>query len=103
MVENPTPRRLRGQIAAASTHSRHSAFLTTRAARLAFANKFLDEVDPDRVLPEPEREFRAAQAKKLYFLRLAALSAKARGARKTAKAKKLAERREAAEREEAAR
>lgn len=50
----------------------------TRKAREAFDARFLDQVDPDRVLPEAERIRRAETARKLYFARLAHKSAKAR-------------------------
>jgi hypothetical protein len=40
--------------------------------------RFYDEVDPERVLPEAERELRAQSARKAYFSRLAMKSAKAR-------------------------
>jgi hypothetical protein len=38
----------------------------------------IDEVDPDRELPEAERFRRAEHAKKAYFTRLALKSAQAR-------------------------
>lgn len=50
----------------------------TAAARQAFADRFEREVDPDGVLPPAERAKRAASARKAYYLRLAAASAKAR-------------------------
>lgn len=49
--------------------------------RAAFEQRFLDEVDPGRTLPEGERLRRAEHARKAYFTRLAYLSAKARKAR----------------------
>jgi len=48
------------------------------AARAALRKKFVDEVDPDRLLPEQEREELAAQARRLHYQRLALLSAAAR-------------------------
>jgi hypothetical protein len=45
-------------------------------------NRFLDEVDPDRILPEAERKRRADHARKAYFTRLALKSAAARKARR---------------------
>jgi hypothetical protein len=50
----------------------------TRPAREAFLARFADQVDPDHVLPEAERERRAAYAKKAYFLGLAYRSSRAR-------------------------
>jgi hypothetical protein len=51
---------------------------TTKAARAAFMAKFEQEVDPEGVLPEAERQRRAEAAKKLHFQRLAWKSAKKR-------------------------
>jgi hypothetical protein len=56
----------------------------TEPARTAFDQRFLDQVDPDRVLPEAERNRRAASARKAYFARLTLASIKARRARKAA-------------------
>ena len=44
----------------------------------AFMSRFEDEVDPNRVLSEAERQRRAEQAKKAYFTRLALRSVQAR-------------------------
>lgn len=54
----------------------------TRPARDAFERRFLDEVDPERVLPPAERERRAANARTAYFHRLALKSAQSRRARR---------------------
>jgi hypothetical protein len=59
-------------------HASNDSRETTRAARDKFDERFVDEVDPDRVLPEAERLRRAAHARKAYFARLAFLSSKAR-------------------------
>jgi hypothetical protein len=40
--------------------------------------KFLDEVDPNRTLPEPERLRRAEHARSAYFTKLALKSVQAR-------------------------
>jgi hypothetical protein len=69
---------LRGRLGAYITHSRHDVRETTRAARAAFATRFEDQVDPDRVLPEGERLRRAESARKAHFARLALASARAR-------------------------
>ena len=50
----------------------------TVAGRRAFEARFLDQVDPDRTLPEPERAARASAAMKAH---MATLSAKAAAAR----------------------
>ena len=39
----------------------------TVVARQAFRDKFLDQVDPERVLPEKERTKRAEAARLLYY------------------------------------
>jgi hypothetical protein len=57
----------------------HAQGLTnTGPAREAFEQRFLDEVDPDRTLPENERLRRAGFARKAYYTRLAIKSAQAR-------------------------
>ena len=68
----------RGRIGAYRLHATHDPRDTTRNARAAFLQRFLDEVDPDRTLPEDERERRAGYARKAYFARLSRLSAQAR-------------------------
>jgi hypothetical protein len=50
----------------------------TANARAAFHDRFECEVDPDGVLPEPERHRRAEAARKAYYTGLALKSAKAR-------------------------
>jgi hypothetical protein len=62
-------------------HSKNDPMATTAKARATFLERFIDEVDPDRVLPETERLRRAESARKAYFARLAFLSAKARAKR----------------------
>jgi len=47
--------------------------------------RFIDEVDPGRVLPEADRLRRAESARKAYFASLALKSAKARRARAEAR------------------
>ena len=72
----PTERSLRARIAA---HEQHAAGRTnTGPARAAFLDRFEREVDPEGLLPEPERQRRASHAKQAYFLKLALASAKAR-------------------------
>ena len=50
----------------------------TESDRRAFNQRFLDEVDPERRLPERERLRRADAARRAYFTRLAYLSARKR-------------------------
>jgi hypothetical protein len=76
----PSERTLRARMAAHISHSRHDPKERTRAARDKFEQRFLDEVDPERVLPEAERERRAHHARKAYFTGLALKSAQARRA-----------------------
>jgi len=71
-------RSLQGRIGAFVTHSRHDPRETTAAARATFLARFEDEVDPERVLSEPERLRRATMARKAYFARLAWRSSVAR-------------------------
>lgn len=81
MSLTPWEAALRGRIGAYALHARHDTRETTRNARVAFLARFLDEVDPDRTLPEPERLRRAEAARKAYFARLALKSARTRAAR----------------------
>jgi len=48
------------------------------------AERFYDQVDPDRVLPDAIREKMAEAARKAHFRRMAAASARARAAAKGA-------------------
>ena len=54
--------------------------------RAGLERRFLDEVDPNRELPEAERLRRVECAKRAYYQRLALASAKARKARSEARA-----------------
>jgi hypothetical protein len=75
---SPQEAALRGRIGAYALHARHDARVTTQKARDTFLSRFLDEVDPDRVLPESERLRRAEFARKAYFAKLAHASARKR-------------------------
>lgn len=75
---SPQEAALRGRIGAYALHAKYDARVTTQKARETFLSRFLDEVDPDRTLPEEERLRRAAYAKKVYFARLALASARKR-------------------------
>lgn len=79
----PAERSLRGRMGAYVVHARYDPRQTTAPARAAFLKRFLDEVDPDRVLTEPERLRRAASARKAYFTRLAFLASRRRRQRKS--------------------
>ena len=79
---DPHLRSLRSRIAAFRLHATHDARETTAAARKAFEDRFVREVDPDEQLPLPERMRRAEAARRAYFTRLAYLSAKKRAAKR---------------------
>jgi hypothetical protein len=81
---SPELRSQRARIAAYAKWSRYDPVEGTRAARDAQHERYVDEVDPDRVLPEAERQRRAVAARKAYMAKLAFLSAKARAGRKAA-------------------
>lgn len=78
----PNDRILRARLAAHALHARVDPVLHTEPARRAFMARFVDEVDPDGVLPEAERLRRAEHAKTAYFTRLALQSAQARRRKK---------------------
>jgi hypothetical protein len=75
-------RTLAARLGAHSLHAQCDSRETTAKARAKFLERFLDQVDPDRVLPESERLRRAEHARKAYFTRLALKSAKARRVRR---------------------
>jgi hypothetical protein len=77
----PRERSLRGRMAAYRMHALHDPRETTRAARAAFSQRFLNEVDPERRLTERERLRRAEAARRAHFARLAYLSARRRARR----------------------
>lgn len=79
----PTERRLRARIAALALHA--SGGTNTAPARARFLERFEREVDPERALPEQERQRRAEWARRLYFARLALASAQARGSSRVGK------------------
>jgi hypothetical protein len=61
----------RARIGGLALAASHDPKIYTAAARARFLDRFIDEVDPDRCLPEAERVRRAAAARRLYFARLA--------------------------------
>ena len=79
----PAQRVLRGRLAAHALHTQvQDPSAHTLPARQKFLERFLDEVDPNRVLPDAERNRRAEHARKAYFTRLAFASSKARARKK---------------------
>jgi len=79
MPLTPEQRRQRARLGAYSQQAAYDTRETTRAARAAFNQRFLKQVDPDGVLPEAERARRAEAARRAYFAALALRSAIARG------------------------
>lgn len=75
---------LLGRIGAHESHSRHDSREITAAARAAFQQSFIDQVDPDRELPEAERLRRAEHARSAYYARLALKRHEARREEKAA-------------------
>lgn len=75
---SPEQRSLRARMAAHAMHSQHDTRQTSANGRATFMRRFEDEVDPNRELPEAERQRRAEQARKAYFQRLAFQSSRAR-------------------------
>ena len=72
---------LSGSIGANSRWSKEDPTEQGRILQAGFERRFIDEVDPNRELPEAERARRVECAKKAYYQRLALASAKARKAR----------------------
>jgi hypothetical protein len=72
--------RLRAKIGGLALSVKHDPKVYTAAARQAFRDAFLRDIDPS--LPEPERIRRAAAARKLFYARLALKSAQARAKRR---------------------
>jgi hypothetical protein len=75
---------LRGRVGAHTLHARRDPRETTAKARATFLARFEAAVDPEGVLPEPERRRRAEHARKAHMARLALKSARMR-ARKAKK------------------
>ena len=78
MALSPKERTLKARLAAHTLQSKVDPTKHTEPARAAFMERFLDEVDPNRELPEAERQRRAEHAKKAYFYRMSLKSAAAR-------------------------
>jgi hypothetical protein len=78
MPLSPSERSLHARDAAYTRWANEDPVEGTAKARQTFLAKFIDEVDPDRILPEPERLRRAEAAKKAHFTRMALRSAQAR-------------------------
>ncbi|WP_245553916.1 hypothetical protein [Nocardia takedensis] len=82
-MSTPTERKLQARIAAHESWA-HTPDRTARTAkaRAAMDDKFNRLVDPDGLLSPEERAFRADQARRAHYGRLALKSAKSRRARR---------------------
>ena len=78
----PSQRVQRARIAAFTRWSKEDPAATAARGQAGLLAKFVDQVDPDRVLPEAERQRRAEAARKAHMTRLAFRSAKVRAARR---------------------
>ena len=74
----PEQRSLRASAAAHARWAKEDPISGTARARAKFLQRFINEVDPDRELPELERLRRAESAKSAYFKALALKSSRAR-------------------------
>jgi hypothetical protein len=80
-AHDPDERRLQAQLANTVRWSREDPKAPNAAparARAGLEARFLREADPDGVLPEPERQRRAALIRTAYYQRLTLASIKAR-------------------------
>lgn len=78
MPLTPNERSMRARIAANERWAKHDSRAHAAKMRAAQDAKWLDRVDPDRELPEAERQRRAEAARRAHFQRLAYRSARAR-------------------------
>ena len=78
MSLSPEERSLRGRLAAQVRWSKEDPRPGALRAHAGLERKFLDEVDPDRVLPAYERARRVESARRAFYTRLALASSKAR-------------------------
>lgn len=82
---DPAARRSAAKIAAHTRWAHEPDRVTaTQPMRDALERKFLDEVDPERVLDPVERAKRAANAKAAHYQRTARKAAETRAAKKSA-------------------
>jgi len=77
----PTQRTQRARIAALTRWSQEDPKANGERGQAGLRAKFVDQVDPNRVLPDAERQRRAEAARRAHMQRLAFRSAKARAAR----------------------
>lgn len=85
-MSTPVERSLQARLAAHESWARTSdRAARTAKARAAMTSKFDRLVDPDGLLSPEERAYRAEQARKAHYTRLALRSAQARRRRRTAR------------------
>jgi hypothetical protein len=77
----PTQRSQRARIAALTRWSREDPAANAARGQAGLMARFVDQVDPDRALPEAERQRRAEAARRAHMAQLAFRSAKARSTR----------------------
>ena len=75
---------MRSRIGALRMHATHDTKAVSKAGRDAANARFLDQVDPDRVLPEAERQRRADLARRAGMTSIAYKSARKRSQRASA-------------------
>lgn len=88
-TQDPVERKLSAQHAALTRWSRKPAEERTEATtpgRTRAWEKFLNQVDPERKLPEAEREKLARQARRAHMIQLSQKAAKAKRLRREAAA-----------------
>jgi hypothetical protein len=74
----PAERRLRGQAGAYALWAKHDPRELSKAGRDAAWERFIQLVDPERILPEAERQRRAEAARRSHLSSIALKSVQAR-------------------------
>ena len=82
MALTPAQRSQRARIGGYALAASHDPRDYTEAARSKFRSRFVEQVDPDLLLPEHERARRAEAARKQYYTTLALKRAVARSNKK---------------------
>jgi hypothetical protein len=78
MSLTPRQRATRASIGGSALAAKHDPHEYTKAARTAFLERFITQVDPEGRLPVPERDRRAAAALRAHMARIALKSSLAR-------------------------
>lgn len=79
---NAAQRKLRARLGGLATKA--AGTVNVAPSHAAFLERFIDQVDPDRTLPEPERMDRALAARKLWMNKLSLKSSIARSKKRPA-------------------